>query len=324
MIELPYWARLLCACAASGVVCYAAGAVISAAAAPWVQRRAQRRAARHPGRAAAWVLAWRLLPLGAAGFAIAFLCLPSYLLLESQDGGEAVSWLCCALAALGVALLVTSLWRMLRAAIATRRYGQWADRQGERRRVGAKWVRVLPAPAPSMALTGAWRPLLTVSRPAFASLTPEQLQAGLEHECAHLRARDNLKRLLLLATPVPGERLGSLSHTWARLAEWAADDVAAAGDPRRSLLLASTLVAVARLRPRDPAACTALAPLLSTLDGARSRDLIERVERLLKPRFAPPARRSWLPALAAAAVTACVLQRAARHATHALIEHLLR
>ncbi|HET9784437.1 MAG TPA: hypothetical protein VFP94_05680, partial [Terriglobales bacterium] len=300
MIQLPYWARLLCACAASGLVCYAAGAAVSAAAAPWVQRRAQRRAAHHPGRAAAWVLTWRLLPLLASFFAVVFLCLPSYLLLESQDGAEAVGRLCCLVAAVGLCFAVANLWRMLRAGLATRRYRRWIARQGEGRQIGGHRVQVLPAPAPSMALSGAWKPLLTVSRPAFATLTPQQLEAGLEHERAHLRARDNLKRLLLLATPVPGQRHRSLHQTWARLAEWAADDFAAAGDPRRSLLLASTLVAVARLRPDDGVACGALTPLLSTLHGARNRDLIERVERLLKPRFAPPARRAWLPALAAA------------------------
>jgi len=324
VIELPYWARLLCACAASGLVCYAAAAVLSALGTPWILRRAQHRAAGQPARAALTVLVWRVLPLLAAVFAVTFLSLPSFLLLESQDGAEAVSRLCCLLAVAGLTLACGSLARMMRAGFATWRFGRWAGREGERRRVGGHWVRVLPAPAPSMALSGAWRPLLTVSYPAFSTLSPQQLEAGLDHERAHLRSGDNLKRLLLLATPVPGSAHRSLNRAWARLAEWAADDRAAAGDPHRSLLLASTLIAVARLPIAPASSCASLAPLLSTLDGERGRDLVERVQRLLSPRAAAPARRSWLPALAAAALTAAVLLPATQHLTHALLEHLLR
>jgi hypothetical protein len=54
-----------------------------------------------------------------------------------------------------------------------------------------------------MALVGVLRPRLIVTRGLVAALTDEELAASIGHEVGHSRARDNLTRLLMRATPDP-------------------------------------------------------------------------------------------------------------------------
>jgi len=148
------------------------------------------------------------------------------------------------------------------------------------------------------------------------ALSREQLAAAIRHEEAHLSARDNLKRLLLAATPrLP--RFRALERAWSRMSEWAADDEAVAGDTERSLCLASALVRVARLG-------TVPADVGFLGDGA---DLACRIERLLHPgAYVPPRRTGLIPA-AAFALTASllvfVLQAGTLESAHRLFEYLV-
>ncbi|HUX67867.1 MAG TPA: M56 family metallopeptidase [Terriglobales bacterium] len=323
---LPYWSRLLGLSLAVGAVSYFAGWLASTALAPFAIQRALRHQTQAPAQAARWLLKLRLLPLVSAAALVAGLCWPSYLWLEPLADGESWSLGFRLVALAGALLLLASLFRLARA--------YWSHRPLVRqaRRLGR--VLVVPGPQPIMALFGILRPRLLISRNLLQLLSPAQLDAGVRHERAHLRARDNFKRLLILASPAPGPRLRQLERAWARATEWAADDRAVAGDAHRSLTLASTLVAVARLSPSAPAfAPFALhsslsAPPASFLSGALtadSADLAERVRRLLAP--AAPAihlRRAWPAWLAAALLLSFMLQPATLLAAHRILEHLVR
>ena len=119
------------------------------------------------------------------------------------------------------------------------------------------------------------------------ALPAEQLAAALRHEEAHRVSRDNLKRLLLLLTPglLPGlHGFHAIERGWARFTEWAADDEAVAGDAHLSLYLAAALVRIARM-----GGAPAPSPLATSFLGD-SRELSARVDRLLSPAPAAPAR----------------------------------
>jgi hypothetical protein len=115
-----------------------------------------------------------------------------------------------------------------------------------------------------------------------------------------------------------------LEQAWARVAEWAADDLAVAGDSHRSLTLAAALVRVARLGavPPPPALVT---PLMPT-----SVDLSARVDRLLH--FVPSANPGpFVRLLSGAAgvllgvsVIALMVRPVTLYAAHEFLEELIR
>ncbi|MBI3404440.1 MAG: hypothetical protein HY046_03175, partial [Acidobacteria bacterium] len=159
-------------------------------------------------------------------------------------------------------------------------------------------------------------------------LSPEQLDAALEHERAHGASSENLKRLLLLLAPdlFPFCRhLELLNRSWVRFAEWCADDRAIRGDESRSLSLANALVRVARLgaMPR--------LSLLSTSLVSADDCLAERVDRLVDGESSKlevaqrnPLRARLLVAAAVVTLAAIALQPATFLAAHNLLETILR
>src|SRR5262249_40710343 len=127
-------------------------------------------------------------------------------------------------------------------------------------------------------LAGILHPRVLVARRVLQTLTPQQLAVALRHEEAHRASRDNLKRLLLILCPGLLPFAGGfrkLECQWLRLTEWAADDHAVNGDPRRSLTLAEALIRVARL---NPMICSA--PIFH---GLLDEDFEARLARLLHP-----------------------------------------
>jgi Zn-dependent protease with chaperone function len=126
-------------------------------------------------------------------------------------------------------------------------------------------------------LVGLWRPRLFVAGPVADALTAEELEVVVAHEAGHRASWDNLKRLLLVASP---DALGltplgrSVLSAWVSAAETDADAHAVGADAQRGVTLASALVKVARLLPapsREPLP-------LSTLNEGGS--LAARVRRL--------------------------------------------
>jgi Zn-dependent protease with chaperone function len=259
-----------------------------------------------PQAGARLLLLLRLLPAAGAALLVAGLCAPSYLWLEPAGGAEDVGWLCVTAAAAGAWIWGAGLARAARALLRSSRYLRHCRA-------------IADGDAPVVLLAGVWRPRLVVSRGVRKALTAEQLAAAIRHERAHRASRDNLKRLALAAAPW-GPGLQRLERNWAKLAEWAADDRAAAGNPRRPLALAAALVRVARLG-------TATAgPALATSLMADAADLKVRVERLLNPRQARTPRRRWsvAAAIAAAAAIALGARPETLYAVHGWLEGLMR
>jgi len=318
---LSYQWRLLCLSAAVFfLVNLALGAAV-ALASPLALRLAGRA---NPRRAARCLLALRLLPAALAAWIVLAVCVPSYLWLEPGLGVEYVGAACLAAAGMGAAIWSLAAARVWGAAVRSRRCLRDATRHCGYEGTVRLWV--VDGPAPSLALVGLVRPRLIVSRAVLGALAPEQLAAAFDHERAHWSSRDNLKRLLLLLAPglLPFcGGFGRLERAWARFTEWAADDSAVAGHPRRSLSLAAALVRVARLQAHPPAL-----PLATSLLG-EPRDLAVRVARLLRP---APASELAQPrgtlaragvSLALAACAAAMLHPATLSAAHRLLERLM-
>jgi beta-lactamase regulating signal transducer with metallopeptidase domain len=108
--------------------------------------------------------------------------------------------------------------------------------------------------APPLTLVGVHKPKVLVSESTIALLSRDELQIALKHELAHMRSRDNLKKLVFRFCPFPG--MAQLESAWSQTAELAADDTAVS-NMDDALDLAAALVKLSRLVPVDAApVCT--------------------------------------------------------------------
>jgi len=326
-VILPYLARLACLCLAAFFLFHGAAGLLVSALAPRAIRLANRAP---PGPAARFLLVLRLFPAGFAFLLVAGLCAPSYLWLEPKAASEATGLVCLAAALAGLAVCAVPMARGTRAMARSWRSIRQCQKVSREMRLrgGREAAWVIDGAAPCVMLAGINRPRLVISRSVVAALPADQLSAVVRHERAHGRSRDNLKRLSMLLAPdllpfVHGFR--DLERAWARMAEWAADDWAAAGDARRSLALAAALVRVARLGSHPPA------PALGTSLVADGSDLSARVDRLLRPPRPVSRRAPREPALAASAglllaggLGAAIIHPAALHTAHEFLELLIR
>lgn len=302
-MSLPYIARLACLCFAAFFLLHTALAV----AVSLLARHAVHRVSRfNPKTASCLLFAVRLFPASAATLLVGGLCAPSYLLFEPRATTEQISPVCVMAAILGIATCVSGLWR---GALAAMRSARYLRRRG-------------PDDLPLFVLAGVLRSRLIVAPAVREALTDEEFDAAVRHEEAHRRAKDNLKRLLILLAPdiFPAFRgFRTLDAGWRRLAEWAADDFAAAGSPKRALALASALVRVGRFRAAVPAL-----PLSTSL-LADGDDLRIRVERLTGNRADyQPFPRVLIVARVPAAIAALVLAPTMLHTVHRMMEALAR
>jgi Zn-dependent protease with chaperone function len=156
----------------------------------------------------------------------------------------------------------------------------------------------IDADAPIMALVGVLRPRLLVTRGLVAALTDEELAASVAHELGHSRALDNLKRLLMSASPdilTSSSSARAIERCWASASEHSADRMAA-GSRAARCALASALVKIARLMPPPTPPLTrseGWEPISTLVDGG---EIVSRVERLLED--APLSARKHTPAIA--------------------------
>lgn len=318
---LPYTLRLLCLCFASFFLIHAALALAVCTTAPGAMRIGE---SMRPRSGARFLLALRLLPVTLAALAVAGLCVPSYLWLETNEATERVGLACCAMALLGMLMCAKSLARAVRAAALSVQQSKRCKCEGRTECDGDSLpLTVMNSNTPVLALAGLTRPRVIVSRRVLQTLSGEELDAALAHERAHRKSGDNLKRLVLFLAPeiFPFSRtFARLDRCWARLIEWAADDEATAGDSERSVSLAAALVHMARM-----GAAPAVSPLASSFLG-NDRDLSTRVDRLLglAPVPAKPPRRARaMLSVAAAVISALVIAAMIRPATFLSVHHLL-
>ena len=266
-------------------------------------RRALTASHGHPtGRIADLLFVLRMFPLASAAFVTVAFALPSFLLLEPRKINEPLSPISVVLGICGAGLTLFSisnagsaLWR------AWRTIEKWMH--GSRllnASVPIPVIRISP-PVPAIAAAGIIWPKVLLSGTAESVLTPRELQAALNHEMAHVRRRDNLKKLLLRCVPFAGTT--ELEAAWLQNTEMAADD-AAVTNVGEALDLAAALIKLSRLGPLQPPAELAAALVHSPASAVNAR-----VERLIgwsaeSSRTAPALPR-WLgvsSALAAASV----------------------
>src|ERR1700693_5733486 len=322
-----YLSKLLCLCFASFFLIHTALALLARLGTPAALRLAERI---RPQTAVRFLLTLRLAPAALAVSAVLGLCVPSYLWLEPESASERVVLACFALALLGAAVWGISIARVLRAIADSVRYVRKCRRGGCETSLPQESspVLMIDDEAPLLALAGVIRPRLVISRGVIRALSAEQLDSALRHEDVHRASRDNLKRLLFLLAPevLPCSRcFATLERSWARLTEWATDDKATAGDPRRAVSLAAALVRVARM-----GAGRRLSFLLTSL-LADDRDLAARVDRLrhADPREDKPPSRLRVFAgsvvlLLAGLFAGALLVPSTLPPVHLLLEQLLR
>jgi Zn-dependent protease with chaperone function len=240
--------------------------------------------------AAADLLALRLLPVAGALLFVLTVILPAFLTHEPHQDREAVGPWVLLLAVFAVLTLGHGIgrgWRAWRAARSLLRACGPAKRcvveNGYR-------VQVVDIAQPLIGVIGGWRPQVVTAECIISACSPDEFRQVVAHEAAHLRARDNLKLLLLLACPdaLAWTPLGTaLAERWRTEAEFAADQHASGNDRKRRIELASALVKVARLSGAGVATRNALTMAVA-LD-----DVEGRVRQLLSPADIPAARMTW-------------------------------
>jgi beta-lactamase regulating signal transducer with metallopeptidase domain len=200
---------------------------------------------------AALLFALRILPLAASVVITFAFVVPSFQLLEphSMNSDEGIGAMPLALGVCALLLIACGCFRVITA-------------QTRTSRVVARWLegaRPLKADAsaqnvtfcsrreaPPLTLVGVRRPRVLVSESTVALLSHQELRIALKHELAHMRSRDNLKKLVFRFCPFPG--MAKLESTWSQTAELAADD-AAVSNPDDAVDLAAALVKLSHLVP---------------------------------------------------------------------------
>ncbi len=225
-------------------------------------------------RAADWLFALRMFPLVVAAAITAALTVPSFLLLEPRTIDEPMG---AVPLVLGLAGALVGILGLVNAGVALRRASRtissWtSDAQPVASSAPVPVLRISRV-VPAMTAAGIVRPKLLLSGAAEFLLTDRELQIALNHEVAHVRRRDNLKKLLLRVVAFPG--MSALEAAWLQATEIAADD-AAVLDAGEALDLASALIKLSRLGPVQPPA-----DLTAALVHSPASVMNARVERLL-------------------------------------------
>ena len=225
----------------------------------------------------------RILPFAFSVGVSVFFTFPSFWLFErrslDEDTGTFVLGLCSLL------ILGAGLFRMLWAEARTKRaVTRWRSSANS-----SEAGRIVPTirasdGAPPLILVGIRRPRVMVSDMAVTVLKDDELELAVRHELAHMRSWDNLKKVLISATPFPG--MSSLEHAWREAAELAADD-SAVTNRREALALAAALIKLSR-------SCQLWAePALATGLVSGSTSIGVRLERLIEWRVAGRRHVTW-------------------------------
>jgi beta-lactamase regulating signal transducer with metallopeptidase domain len=221
----------------------------------------------------------RVVPLVSAMGVTLVLAVPSFLLLEPHAVNESMGAASLWLGLCGIAVLVSAMWNAASSLVrASRSVAEWST---EATAIGAtavdskKWVAVLRSSesAPPLITAGICRPRVWLSRAAEFVLTERELQSALRHEAAHVRRRDNLRKLMLRLVAFPG--MAELDGAWRESTEMAADD-AAVSNISEALDLAAAVIKLSRLASLQPATELAAALVHSPVGAVNTR-----VERLI-------------------------------------------
>jgi Zn-dependent protease with chaperone function len=160
-----------------------------------------------------------------------------------------------------------------------------------------------------------------LSNAAAALLNQQELESALRHEIAHVRRRDNLKKLMFRFCGFPG--MAGLEAGWSEAAEMAADD-AAVSNGGEALDLAAALIKLSRFAPVHAATLTTglVEDPGSGLNARIARLVSWEDRRVASSRSLFP----WylVPTFAACILTMVVIYGGALSRVHDLTEWLVR
>lgn len=233
--------------------------------------------------------AFRMLPLLSAALVTAAFAIPSFLMFEPRSIEEPLSSVSLILALAGTSLLLFGFAKSLAAlSRASRMISKWTRQAAAVHTGTSVSVLQVSGDVPAMTATGIVRPTVLLSDAAASALSANELHAALNHELAHVRRRDNFRKLLLQFVAFPG--MSSLECAWLEATEMAADD-AAVSNAAEALDLASALIKLSRFSSLNPPVelTAALVHSPASLVDARVRRLIAWTQR-------PPAKRNPLTA----------------------------
>jgi Zn-dependent protease with chaperone function len=289
----------------------------------WGWRMVERRFRRFSPRITADLLfGLRIMPLALSALVTLVFTVPSFLLLEPHSIDEPIGAIPLALNGCGVLLFVVGMFKATVAQVRTLNIvAEWLNEATALTSSIAvpllRTRRIIPA----LTATGILKPKVLMSEAAVAVLTEPELRGALGHEVAHVRRRDNLKKLLLRFCAFPG--MAGLEKAWSELAEIAADD-AAVSNASDALDLASALIKLSRLEP-----VSHLADLTTALLHSPAATVSTRVERLIAWDQAHTSTRrfsTWYALLPAFGMVVCaaLTYNAALSQLHLVTEWLVR
>jgi Zn-dependent protease with chaperone function len=220
------------------------------------------------------LFALRMLPCVLSGLVTAALLVPSFLLLEPHSTTEGIGEIPLALGLGCMLVFATGVFQALAVQARTSQVvANWMGAAVEASHEDAAPVFRIQKVAPAFTVAGILKPKVLMSEAASVLLTGPELQTALGHEVAHIRRRDNLKKLLFRFCAFPGMR--ELEAAWLESAEMAADD-AAVSSCSEALDLAAALIKLSRLAPVH-----APAELTTALLHSSGASINARVERLI-------------------------------------------
>ena len=289
----------------------------------WGWRMVERRFRQFSAQVTAdFLFGLRIMPLVLSGLATLVFMVPSFLLLEPHSTDEPIGAIPLALSCCGVLLFVVGIFKATVAQVRTTKVvADWSS-EGTRVATGAsvpvfRTGKVVPA----LTAAGILKSKVLMSDGAAAVLTESEFRTALAHEVAHVRSRDNLKKLLFRFCAFPG--MAGLEKTWSQAAEIKADD-AAVSNTSEALDLASALIKLSRLEP-----VSHLADLTTALLHSPAATVSTRVERLIAWDQAHTSTRrfsTWYALLPAFGMVVCaaLTYNAALSQLHLVTEWLVR
>jgi Zn-dependent protease with chaperone function len=222
----------------------------------------------------------RMFPLALAALITAAFAVPSFLLLEPRSIVEPMGNVPLALALFGSGLAVVGLGNAVLAVLkASRTVSAWSNYAEEIASPVPFPVLRIRRSVPALTAAGILRHKILLSGSAEFLLNGNELRTALNHELAHIRRRDNFKKLLLRFVAFPGMR--GLETAWLEASEMAADD-AAVSSTADALDLAAALLKLSRLKADEPAP-----DLTAALVHGHAAIINARVERLISWSNAP-------------------------------------
>ena len=260
----------------------------------------------------------RMFAFAASTLIAVIFTFPSFWLMERAALDEDAATFI--LAACSLLILGAGLFRVLKAEASTMKaVTQWTPEVRSTNRSGPFTPTMSAAlGAPALILVGIRKPRVLVSDMATTVLSSRELQVAVRHELGHKRSWDNLRKVLISATPFPG--MSHLENAWREAAELAADD-SAVRSRRDALDLASALIKLSRSSKQwsEPALASGLVSGSSSI-SLRVKRLVEwRVNRRRLQRTWP-----WtLSAFLLVIVTVANHYGAALVLTHRLTELLV-